>query len=159
MLKKEDVILHFKSKISADYREDLESLFYFNRNQWRYASKITQSIEEYAKPVVAEEGDELSLVFENRDLGQTLHVFDGDGPAPNLIGVIMYVRDSEKKITIVHIAMHERCKTIYRNDGINITSIVIDEVFTIFKKIKGVEKVRIYYIGKEFSLDKLMEKV
>lgn len=156
MLKREDVVLHFKSKISAEYREDLDSLFYFNRNQTRYVDRINKSIEEFSKPIVVEENGEVSLVFQDREMGQTLHIFDGDRDGASLIGAVMYARDSKKRVTIVHLALHENCNTIYKNDGINIASIVMEEVLKLVNKIKGVERVRIYYINKEFSIDKLV---
>jgi hypothetical protein len=156
MLKKEDVVLHFKAKISPEYREDLDSLFYFNRNQTRYVERINQSIDEYSKPIVVEENGEVALVFQDRSVGQTLHIFDGEHKGASLIGAVMYSRDSKNRITIVHLALHENCKTIYKKEGVNIASLVLDEVLKILTKIKGIEKVRIYYINKEFSVGKLM---
>lgn len=156
MLKKEDVVLHFQSKIKPEYREDLDSLFYFNRNQTRYVDRINKSIEEYSKPIVIEENGEVSLVFEDRNVGQTLHIFDGDHEGASLIGVVMYVRDTKERITIVHLALHENCNLIYKSEGINIASIVMEEVLTLVNTIKGIERVRIYYINREFSIHKLV---
>ncbi len=156
MLKKEDVVLHFKSSIDPKYRDELDSMFYFNRNQSRYVDRINQSIEEYSKPIVVQENGEVALVFKERETGQTLHIFDGDYDEAALIGVVMYVRDSKKRITIVHMAMHEECKRIHKEDGVNVVGIVLHEVLSIFKKMKGVETVRIYYIDREFSIDKLL---
>lgn len=157
MLKKEDVVLHFKAKISSEFREELDSLFYFNRNQTRYVERINKSIEEYSKPIVVEEDGEVALIFQDRSVGQTLHIFDGEQESASLIGAVMYSRDSKKRVTIVHLALHEHCKTIYKKEGVNITSLVLDEVLKIITKIKGIEKVRIYYIDKEFSVGKLMK--
>lgn len=157
MLKKEDVKIHFKSSLDSGYRDELDSLFYFNRNQSRYVDRINSSIEEYSKPIVVQENGEVSLVFKDRDMGQTLHILDGDYEGASLIGVLMYVRDSEERITIVHMALHEECKRILKEDGVNIVGIVLDEVLTIFKKMKGIKKVRIYYINREFALNKLLK--
>lgn len=157
MLKKEDVKIHFKSSLDSEYRDELDSLFYFNRNQSRYVNRINRSIEEYSKPVVVQENGEVSLVFKDRDMGQTLHILDGDYEGASLIGVLMYVRDSKERITIVHMALHEKCERIHKEDGINIVGIVLHEVLSIFKKMKGIKKVRIYYINREFALDKLLK--
>ena len=153
MLNKEDVVLHFRSKIDASYRDELERLFFFNWNQSRYASRITQSVKDYSKPVIVEEGEEIALVFKDRTIGQTLHIFDSEDTDASLIGVVMYERDTKERITVVHLALHERCRQIFKSEGINVAAIVMDELFSIFSKIKGVKKVRIYYLDKEVKID------
>lgn len=157
MLKREDVVIHFKSSIDASYREELDSMFYFNRNQSRYVERINRSIEEYSKPIVVEENGEVALVFKERKMGQTLHIFDGDYEGAALIGAVMYVRDSKERITIVHLALHEECKRIHKEEGVNVVGVVLHELLTIFKKMKGAKRVRLYYIDKEFAIDKLLK--
>jgi len=159
MLKKEDIILHFRSSIDASYRDELERIFFFNWNQSRYAARITQSVKEYAKPVIVdleEEKGKIALLFTDRTIGQTLHIFDGDGENANLIGVAMYERDTEERITIVHLALHEQCKQIFKDERMNVASIVLEELFSLFQKIKGVQRVRIYYINREVKLKALV---
>ena len=160
MFKEKDVVIHLTSKLDADYRNNLDELFYFNRNQLRYVDRINKSIEDYSKPVVIEENGEVALVFEKQDLGQTLYILDDDSTAEDaaLIGVIMYVRDSVNTITIVHIALHETCKIIYKQDNVNILAIILNRIFEQFSKLKGLEKVRIYYINKEFRLNNLLKE-
>jgi hypothetical protein len=153
MLKKEDITIHFRSKIKADLRERLERIFFFNWNQSRYAARITQSVKEYSKPVIEEEGnDEIALVFKDRSIGQTLHIFDSDGQDAALIGVVMYERDSPEQITIIHLALHETCKEIFKTDNVNVAAVVIEKLFALFSKIKGVERVRIYYTNRAVKL-------
>ncbi len=153
MLKKEDITIHFRSKINSSLRERLERIFFFNWNQSRYAARITQSVKEYSKPVIAEEGEgEIALVFKDRAIGQTLHIFDSIDPDAALIGVVMYERDSPEQITIIHLALHETCKEIFKKENVNIAAVVIEELFTLFRKIKGVERVRIYYTNRTVKL-------
>src|SRR5699024_8400238 len=147
MLRKEDVVLHFRSKIAAAYYDRLERMFFFNWNQSRYAVRITQSVKDYSKPVIMEEGNQIALVFKDRSVGQTLHIFDSAEDDAELIGVVMYERDSRERITIVHLALHERCRRIFKEEKINIAASALDELFSIFKKIKGINRVRIYYIN------------
>src|SRR5699024_1649664 len=154
MLRKEDVVLHFRSSIDASYYDRLERMFFFNWNQSRYAGRITQSVEDYAKPVIIEEGDQIALVFKDRSVGQTLHIFDSANDDAELIGVVMYERDSREQITIVHLVLHERCRRIFKEEKVNIAALVLEELLTIFKKIRGVNRVRIYYINKEIKLNK-----
>jgi hypothetical protein len=152
MLTKSEVKIRIQSKLGIEYRDDLERLFFFNHNQKRYAGRITESVSEYAKPKLFEDYREVSLEFEQRDLGQTLYIFDDDDISPELVGVLMYVRDSIDRITIVHIAMHEHCRQIFKQEAVNVVKIVLDEVFTVISKIKGIERIRIYYSGREFGI-------
>jgi len=152
-MKKEDITIHFRSKINAGLREQLERIFFFNWNQSRYAARITQSVKEYSKPVIEDEGDnKIALVFRDRSIGQTLHIFDSDTPDAALIGVVMYERDSPEQITIIHLALHETCKEIFKQEKVNIAAVVIEELFSLFRKIKGVKRVRIYYTNRTVKL-------
>lgn len=152
-MKKEDITTHFRSKINAGLRERLERIFFFNWNQSRYAARITQSVKEYSKPVIEDEGDdEIALVFKDRSIGQTLHIFDSDNDDAVLIGVVMYERDSPEQITVVHLALHEQCKEIFKKEKVNVAGVVIEELFYLFRKIKGVERVRIYYTNQKVKL-------
>lgn len=161
MLKREDIELHFSSSIDHSYKEELERLFFFNLNQKRFINKINCSIREYSRPVLVdnEENGEVSLLFKDQHLGQTLYIFDGDYSGANLIGVIMYVRDIEDMITLVHLVLHEECNKIYLSEKINIASIVLEKFCSILQNIKGVEKVRIYYLDKVFPVNQPMSIV
>jgi hypothetical protein len=153
MLNKEDITIHFRSKIDSGLRERLERIFFFNWNQSRYAARITMSVQEYSKPVIEDEGDdEIALVFQDRSIGQTLHVFDSESPDAALIGVVMYERDSPEQITIIHLALHEQCREIFKKEKVNVAGVVIEELFLLFRKIKGVERVRIYYTNRTVKL-------
>ena len=153
MLKKEDITLHFRSKIDASLREELERIFFFNWNQSRYASRITQSVKEYSKPVITDVNkDEIALVFNDPLIGQTLHIFDSDKPNANLIGVVMYERDTPEQVTIIHLAIHEHCKEIFKREKINVAAVILDEVFSLLRQIKGVSRVRIYYTNRTIKL-------
>ncbi len=154
-MKKEDITIHFRSKIDAGLRERLERIFFFNWNQSRYAARITQSVKEYSKPLIEDEGDnEISLVFKDRSVGQTLHIFDSDSPDAALIGVLMYERDSPEQITVIHLVLHEKCKEIFKKEKINVASVVLEKLFSLFRKIKGVDRIRIYYTNRTIKLNR-----
>lgn len=145
-VQREEIDIHFSSCIGISYKEDLERLFFFHSNQKRFTEQINRSIREYSKPVLRTDKTEVSLEFEDRHLGQTLYIFDGDYPGANLIGVLMYARDSNDTVTLVHFVLHEGCGDIYKTERINIASIVLDKFRCNLKKLKGVHKIRIYYI-------------
>lgn len=157
MLKEKDVEIYFRSKIDASYESELERLFFFNHNQQKYIDRINRSLVEYSKPVLKNCGDKVALVFEDEMIGQTLHLFDSNGHEAELIGVVMYARDSIDRVTIVHLVLHERCGVIYKKSHVNIASIVLQELISTFRKMKGVEKVRLYYTDTEISISQKAE--
>ena len=105
---KNEVEVHFRSIIEPHYYEELERIFYFNANQFRYAKRITESVSEYDKPCIIRDIDGIRLAFRNPDLGQTLHIFDTDKEEASLIGVLMYVRDNDEQVTIARRLLYAR---------------------------------------------------
>jgi hypothetical protein len=149
----ETITLHFRSHIRGSYREELERLFFFNWQQSRYAPRITESVQEYAKPRIFEHPNgNVSLEFTKRDIGQTLHVFDSKSPKASLVGVLMFARDNAEQITIVHLAVHETCGRIFKEEGINVAGEIIKKALDSFRNLKGIQRVRIYYNGKVIRL-------
>jgi hypothetical protein len=148
MLDPEDVTIYFKTEIDKRYRDELDRLFYFNGNQKKWEEAIERSIEEYAYPKLKEKKGKIAIGFENMSIGQTLHILDSDRPDAALIGVVIYTRESKNTITIIHLVLHERCREILKKSGVNISLIVIQSLIPIFKKLKGVNKLRFYYTDK-----------
>ena len=152
-MNKRDVTISFASKIDASYKNDLERIFFFNWHQSKYAPRITQSVKDYAKPIIFDNDDgSISLEFEERAMGQTLHIFDSEQDGASLIGVLMYVRENNKQITIVHVALHEGCTKLFNDSGINVLSLVTKKIKEMFSRIKGIEKIYFYYNNKSISL-------
>ena len=148
MLTTEEVTISFKSDLDKRYRERLDRLFFFNRNQPKYVKRINQSIDEYSMPVLKEKEGRVSVVFRDEWLGQSIHILDSERADSELIGVVMYVRDSLDLITIVHMVLDEECNAILRRSSVNVALIILDELIALFRKIKGVSRVRLYYTGK-----------
>ena len=151
-LKIGDIEIFFKSKIHISYKEELDRLFFFNGNQARYTDIVEQSIRDYDTPVLKEYHNNVAIVFDNPKMGQTLHIMDSNGKDAELLGVILYTRESHNTITIVHFVLHEQCNIIFKKSRINIALVVLEQLFSIFKKLKGVNQVKIYYTNRVISL-------
>jgi hypothetical protein len=148
MLHAEDVTLYFKSKIDRRYREELDRLFYFNGNQKKWEAVVEQSIIDYAYPVLMEKNGKVAIGYEDKGIGQSLHILDSDRPDASLIGVVIYTRESVDTITIIHLVLHEQCSEILKKSGVNIGLMVIRSLIPRFKKLKGVNKLRFYYTNR-----------
>ena len=152
MLTTEDVTLAFKSNLALDYKDNLDRIFFFNHNQYKYIDRINKSIDEFSMPVLKEEEDRVSITFREEWMGQTLHILDGIATNSELVGVIMYTRKDRETITIVHFVLHEECSRIFKTDRINIALLVYQGLTEIFETIKGISKVHIYYTDKILTL-------
>lgn len=148
MLRIGDIDIFFKSKIDLSYKEELDRLFFFNGNQRKYEEVVEQSIDDYPMPILKEYSNKVAIVFKENGIGQTLHIMDSNRSDAELIGVVMYVRDSVDTITIVHMVLHEECKAILKRSNVNIALIILERLIANFKKLKGIKKVRFYYSDK-----------
>lgn len=152
MLTIEDVNIVFKSTLDISYKDTLERIFFFNQRQHIYRDRINQSIDEFSMPVLKNQGKQVAIVFKEEWMGQTLHILDSESPGAELIGIVIYTRNAQDMITIVHFVLHEACNTILKNDNLNIALVIFEELFKVFKRIRGVNKVQLYYTGKVFNI-------
>ena len=144
----DDIQVFFRSVIEPHYYSELERMFYFNMNQSRYAERITKSVKDYDKPCIIRDIDGIRMAFRNPDMGQTLHIFDTDREDASLIGVLMFVRDNQDQITVVHLVLHEKCSAMFAMEGINIATVVFREFKNLVRKMNGIRRIRLYYNDK-----------
>jgi hypothetical protein len=60
------------SKLSRDYVEDLERVFFLHPKQHRVREEVRKLIEQYGIPVLVKEGDYLAIRLEKYSSAQTL---------------------------------------------------------------------------------------
>ena len=148
-----EIEIFFRSRLPESFRDQLDRVFFFNNNQSRFTKRINRSIEEFTRPVIKTFGTEVAVDFQDDTIGQTLHVIDSNNiEEASLVGIVMYVRDRPDRLTIVHIVLHENCGFMYKKERINIASLIMEELMPMFRMIKGVDKVRLYYPNKTLRL-------
>ncbi len=132
--------IYFKSKINSDYLDELESLMYFNSQQRKVISGIESAIEKYGLPKIKNENEKLKITLEKIENPQTIFAFDND----NLVGLIIFYRETIDNIVILHIAIAEQYSIIY-NKSFSLAIALIEELKRKAKNIKGVKSISIYY--------------
>jgi hypothetical protein len=94
-----------KSRLPAAMQGQLEALLFFNECQHRIRQEIEATIERYGLPELVEADGYLTLRVAGVPEVQTLYaVHEEDGRA-RPVGVVVYVRDSFERITVLHVGV------------------------------------------------------
>jgi hypothetical protein len=78
--------LVFSSTLSADQRNELESLMFFHPEQGQLSSRINASVLTYGFPKIVNEGGNLRIGIDGHEV-QTLYAFADRGATKDLAGV------------------------------------------------------------------------
>jgi hypothetical protein len=94
-----------KSRLPATMRGQLEALLFFNAGQHRIRQEIEATIERYGIPELIDDRGLLHIQVAGIPEVQTLFaVHEQDGLA-RPVGVVVYVRDSFERITVLHVGV------------------------------------------------------
>lgn len=134
----------FSSFLTAAYRGDLEELLFFNANQEDHSSAINDVIEMYGTPTIVNDNGSLRVVVGSLPDLQALFAFQGTGTR-RLIGVVVFVRNDPRTLTVLHIAVQEEYSSTGLHADEMLTVRLIGKVMEAASRIKGVECVNLMY--------------
>ena len=137
--------IFFSSILKRKYRDELETLMFFNPQQAKVKPAIIESIEKYGNPQICVDGDFLRLKFETFSDVQTIFAFDNQGIDANLIGVIIYVRADFENIIVLHIAVREEYSTTGHHANEMLVMRLMIKVQEIASRIKAVNSITVLY--------------
>lgn len=140
--------LVFSSTLSADQRNELESLMFFHPEQGQLSSRINESVLTYGFPKIVNEGGNLRIGIDGHEV-QTLYAFVDRGATKDLAGVLVYTRVHDDTLVLLHMAVRpEFCYSIgYKNELVLIR--ILSQLRAIAKRIRGIKKLSILYADKE----------
>lgn len=140
--------LVFSSTLSADQRNELESLMFFHPEQGQLSSRINASVLTYGFPKIVNEGGNLRIGIDGHEV-QTLYAFADRGATRDLAGVLVYTRVHDDTLVLLHMAVRpEFCYSIgYKNELVLIR--ILLQLRAIAKRIRGIKKLSILYADKE----------
>ena len=128
------------SSASLDQRETLEQIFFFNKNQSKYYFNIKNLIELYGKPEIVEENKRLYLKLEKTDCQNLFTTVNN-----NLVGLVIYCRDSLDNIDLIHIAIDEKYSSIGIYADKSLVIQMINKLRIIALKIKDIKTITVKY--------------
>ncbi|NJK47510.1 hypothetical protein HC931_04340 [Candidatus Gracilibacteria bacterium] len=135
---------HFTSTLSCRHENALEALMFFNPQQKKFRNTVSQLVECYGNPKIFKDGDRIRLQIGSSSIAQTLFCLDRatDG---ELIGVVVYIRESIEQLAIIHLAVQEDylMSGCYGDRALALR--LIQKVQEIGARLKGVESIKILY--------------
>jgi hypothetical protein len=97
----------FVSSLPAAHNHQLEALLFFNERQARVRHGIVTAIDRYGPPEIVVEGSSLRVRVAGPSETQCLFAIEREGKVSRPVGVILYVRDSFERITVLHLVVAE----------------------------------------------------
>ena len=94
-----------KSRLPATMRGQLETLLFFNSGQHRMRHAIQATIERYGVPELIEDNGWLRVQVAGVHEVQTLFAVHEEDRRARPVGVVVYVRDTFERITVVHVGV------------------------------------------------------
>ncbi len=131
------------SEIGIEYKNELESLLFFNDEQSKFQQAIVESINQFGLPQIKENQDKLKVYIHKLDV-QTLFAFNNN----KLAGIMIFYRDSIENITLIHIAVSNEFTVSNDDNDYCLTFQLLDKLTEIAKKIKFIKTITIYYNNK-----------
>ena len=80
---------------------------FFNGRQHRVRHGIVTAIDRYGPPEIVSDGNALRVRVAGPSEGQCLFAVEREGKVSRPVGLILYVRDSFERITVLHLVVAE----------------------------------------------------
>jgi hypothetical protein len=130
-----DLGLHYSNRINCTYLEDLRSIFYFNKDQKKYHSKIIEVVEKYGEPqIIIDSRGFVTFYLDKCPNAKTLFTSTG----PTFLGVLIY-KQNEGYLEVLHAAFERKNKNHHSSKLIFIRSLEY------LAEINNIRKIKILY--------------
>jgi hypothetical protein len=135
----------FVSSLPAENYHQLEVLLFFNGRQHRVRKGIETAISRYGAPEIVSEGGALRVRVGGETSAQCLFAVERDGTETRPVGVILYVRDSFERITILHLVVAEAYAAGGPRAGHNLLLRLVQAVKRVARCTAGIRHVELLY--------------
>jgi hypothetical protein len=138
--------LFFTSTLDRTYRDALERIFHFNRNQEKAYDAILFAVERYGTPYISIVKDRLWVTLESRMEAQSLFVLETTEAKAELVGVVVYTREDNELVVIFMAVREDYAHGGIRGDRMLLLRMVY-EVQGIARRVKGITSVTMFLRG------------
>jgi hypothetical protein len=135
----------FVSSLPAEHYHQLEALLFFNGRQHRVRKGIETAISRYGAPEIVTAGKTLRVQVGGQTDAQCLFAVERDGKLSRPVGVILYVRDSFERITVLHLVVAEAYAAGGPRAGYNLLLRLVQAVKRIARRTVGIRHVQLVY--------------
>lgn len=135
----------FVSSLPAEHYHQLEALLFFNGRQHRVRKGIETAISRYGTPEIVREGKTLRVCVAGPSDAQCLFAVERDGGGSRPVGVILYVRDSFERITVLHLVVAEAYAAGGPRASYNLLLRLVQAVRRVARCTSGIRRVDLVY--------------
>ena len=135
----------FVSTLPAEHYHQLEVLLFFNGRQHRVRKGIETAIDRYGTPEIATEGKTLRVKVGDTSDAQCLFAIEREGKTSRPVGVILYVRDSFERITVLHLVVAEPYAVGGPRANYNLLLRLVQAVKRVARCTSGIRHVELVY--------------
>jgi len=134
-----------KSRLPAPMRGQLEALLFFNSGQHRIRQEIEATIERYGLPELIDDRGWLHVQVAGIPEVQCLFaVHEEDGRA-RPVGVVVYVRDSFERITVLHVGVASDYAFGGPYSGERVLHRLMQQIRQVARRTSGIRHVEVAY--------------
>jgi hypothetical protein len=135
----------FVSTLPAEHYHQLEVLLFFNGRQHSVRKGIETAISRYGAPEIVTAGKTLRVQVGGDSSAQCLFAVEREGKMSRPVGVILYVRDSFERITVLHLVVAEAYAVGGPRAGYNLLLRLVQAVKRVARCTAGVRHVELVY--------------
>lgn len=135
----------FVSALPAEHYHQLEALLFFNGRQHRVRKGIETAISRFGAPEIVAEGKSLRVRVGGETDAQCLFAVERDGKQLRPVGVILYVRDSFERITVLHFVVAEAYAAGGPRAGYSLLLRLVQAVRRVARRTAGIRHVELVY--------------
>jgi hypothetical protein len=135
----------FVSRLPAEHHHQLEALLFFNGRQHRVRHGIVTAIDRYGPPVIVSDGHALRVRVAGPSEAQCLFAVEREGKISRPVGLILYVRDSFERITVLHIVVAEAYAVGGPRAKYNLLLRLVQAVKRVARCTSGIRHVELVY--------------
>ena len=141
--------LAFQSTLTADYREALERLMFFNRRQREAETAVTRAVDMFGSPTIVSEPYGVRVAVGACPDVQCLFAIERGRRSDALAGMVIYLRTSFEEVLVLHIAVADR----YGRKGLEVVAALVRTVRAAAGRMRGVERVTLLDLqGRELRI-------
>jgi hypothetical protein len=138
-------VIAFVSRLPRDHRQLLETLLFFNQRQGRVRSGILAAIERFGAPEIVEHDGALRVRVAGTTEVQSLFAVERSGELMRPIGVVVYVRDTFERITVLHMVVAEQYAAGGLHGEQSLPLRLVHAVRRIARRTSGIRHVELLY--------------
>ena len=135
----------FVSALPAEHYHQLEALLFFNGRQHRVRKGIETAISRFGAPEIVAEDKSLRVRVGGETDAQCLFAVERDGKQLRPVGVILYVRDSFERITVLHLVVAEAYAAGGPRAGYSLLLRLVQAVRRVARRTAGIRHVELVY--------------